>query len=410
LEDFTQQVLSVGGEGRLRLWNRSYAVLFMVNILVSMTLYMTNTCMAGYLVGKGIAVTLAGTILGVMSIASMVTRPFSGFVCDRYRHKRLLLVFLALNALVLFGYGVASTPAVFIALRLLHGVAFGMTTTVMMAYVTSYIPKGHMSEGMGYFGLGQSIAAAIGPSLGLWLTGSATGGNIAFIIGGVLLLMGIAVVGLLLPEHRSEGASAANGAPIRLGDFIAKPAIPYAIITLALSAANGIETSYIATYGKILSLENAGWYFTISAITLFAARILFGRITDRKGFSWALYPGMLMIAAAFTLLAFAPHLPVVPVFGLAAVIKACGVGLLQPAIQSMCVQAVPEAKRGAASSTYYIGTDLGQGASTMTAGQLIPSIGYANLFLVFLIPIGLVTGYYTALRARRRKTEQTAAK
>lgn len=382
----------------------------MVNILVSMTLYMTNTCMAGYLAGKGIAVTLVGTILGVMSIASMITRPFSGFVCDRYRHKRLLLIFLALNALVLFGYGFADTYLLFITLRVLHGVAFGMTTTVMMAYVTSYIPQGHMSEGMGYFGLGQSIAAAIGPSLGLWLTGDTADGRIAFLIGGILLLLGIATVYLLLPEHRSESAALASGTPIRLGDFIAKPAIPYAIITLALSAANGIETSYIATYGALLSLENAGWYFTISAISLFAARILFGRVTDRKGFSWALYPGMLMIAAAFALLASAPHLPIVLAFGFAAAIKACGVGLLQPAIQSMCVQSVPASKRGAASSTYYIGTDLGQGSSTMMAGQLIPTIGYANLFLVYLIPIGLATGYYAARGVKKRKTSQQPVK
>lgn len=146
----------------------------------------------------------------------------------------------------------------------------------------------------------------------------------------------MATVYLLLPEHRSEGVLQEKSTPIRLGDFITKLAIPYAIITLALLVANGIEISCIATYGALLSLENAGWYFTISAITLFVARILFGRVTDRKGFSWALYPGMLMIAAAFALLANAARLHVVLAFGFAAAIKACGVGLLQSAIQSMC--------------------------------------------------------------------------
>jgi MFS family permease len=391
------------------LWNSSYAVLFGVNILVSMTLYMTNTCMAGYLAGKGIAVTLTGTILGMMSMASMVTRPFSGFVCDRYRHKRRLLIFLGLHAAVLFGYAAARTAAVFMALRILHGIAFGMTTTVMMTYVTSYIPEGHMGEGMGYFGLGQSVAAAIGPSAGLWLNGS-LGGGFAFLFAGALLLAGMAIAAAALREHRSERPEAgpAAPAPIRIGDFIARQAVPFAIITVALSAANGIETSYIATYGSMLGLGNVGWYFTLSAATLFAARIAFGRVTDKKGFSWALYPGMFLIAAAFVLLGVAGRLPAAIVFGAAACIKACGTGLLQPAIQAMCIQSVPASKRGAASSTYYIGTDLGQGASTVFAGQLIPAVGYGNLFFVFLLPMAAVTAYYALLRSARRRAGRQA--
>ena len=46
----------------------------------------------------------------------------------------------------------------------------------------------------------------------------------------------------------------------------------------------------------------------------------------------------------------------------------------------------------------------------MAAGHLIPVIGYANLFDVFIIPIGLVTGYCLVLRAKRHITKQMVIK
>lgn len=378
-------------------WNGAYIVLFVVNMLVSTTLYMTNTCMAGYLSGMGVGAPLVGTILGVMSISSMVTRPVSGFVCDHSRRKRLLVLFLGLNVAVLFGYGIASAEWVFVVLRILHGIAFGMTTTVLMAYVTAFIPEGRMAQGMGYFALGQSIAAAVGPSIALWMM-QTFGGQATFAVAGTILAIGLVIVLALLPEARQVQAKHRAGKPINLSDFVAKQAVPYALITVALSAANGIETSYIAVYAQTLGLGNTGWYFTVSAATLFAARLLFGRVTDRRGFAWALYPGMALIGVAFAALALAGRFAPPVVFFAAACLKACGVGLLQPAIQAMCVQAVPASRRGAASSTYYIGTDLGQGGSTLLAGQLIPALGYGGLFWVFLIPVGVVTAWFSVRR------------
>lgn len=62
-------------------------------------------------------------------------------------------------------------------------------------------------------------------------------------------------------------------------------------------------------------------------------------------------------------------------------------GVLQPAIQAKCLKSVEAERRGAASSTYYIGTDLGQGGAAVIAGQLIPVYGYSGMFLFYMIPL-----------------------
>ena len=376
-----------------RLWNACYITLFLVNLLVSMTLYMTNTLMAGFLAQKNIAVVSVGNILGTMSIASMCIRPFSGFVSDYFSRKRLLLCFLGLYMAVMLGYGFSSSIPVFYILRILQGISFGIVTTVTMAYVSEFIPQNRIGEGLGYFGVGQSLAAAIGPGIGLALSG-AHSSAIPFYGAALFLLLAAVLVLSALPG--AGGAKTRGNQKFSPGQLIAREALPYALMTVALSAVNGIETSYIASYAGELALSGIGWYFTLSAAVLFFSRILFGRVTDAHGFAWALYPGSLLIILARIFLANAGEiiLPAALCFAAAAVLKASGVGLLQPAIQANCLKSVESGRRGSASSTYYIGTDLGQGVSTVAAGRLIARCGYGGMYLCYIAPMALICVIY----------------
>lgn len=374
------------------LWNRSYILLFCINTLVSLSLYMTNPSMSGYLSGKGFTAAAIGAIIGALSITSMVTRPFSGFLCDRISLNTLLISCLCLNSVTLFGYCFFQHPSLFLLLRVLHGIAFSLSTTILMTYVTSYIPTNRTAQGMGYFALGQSIATAIGPSLGLTLSKYANGAMNFAAAGSILVLAIIAAFMLPRPAHSQNFSKTA----VRLHwkSFIAPEAIPFAIITIALSSSNGIENAYIASYGQQLGFGNVGWYFTISVVTLFLSRLLLGNLSDKHSFSGILLLSSSAICIALLLLASAQQLPHPVLFIVASILKACAVGLLQPAIQAMTIQSVSPNRRGSATSTYYIGTDLGQGFSTLIAGALIPCVGYAGVFLVLVIPFLLVNLYY----------------
>lgn len=386
------------------LWNSQYCILVIINLMISLTVYMTNTFMSQHLAALDINAALSGTILGVMSIASMLIRPVSGWLCDRFNRKLLLVLCNGVIAAVLLGYGLAGTALAFYVLRGFHGIAFGLTTTITMAFIMDYIPKDRVGEGMGYFGLGQSVAAAVGPWMGLALA-ARYGGAAAFFAASAAVLTGAGFACALRinPGHADLQKSKIGKSSLQLNRFIAAEALPYAVVTIALSAANGIETSYIASYADTMGIESIGWYFTLSAATLFGARLLLGKLTDKKGFVWVLLPGALLIAAALVLLSLIRPENALLLFAAAAVIKACGVGALQPGIQAMCVQSVPAQRRGAASSTYYIGTDLGQGMSTMAAGRMISEMGYAPMFRLFTLPLLLVVGIFMATAALIKK-------
>jgi MFS family permease len=93
---------------------------------------------------------------------------------------------------------------------------------------------------------------------------------------------------------------------------------------------------------------------------------------------------MCLFAAAFILISFATN---IWMFLLAAFVSSFGYGACQPAVQTLCMKSVPKEKRGAGSSTNYIGQDLGNLAGPMIAGMIVGHFGYSAMWRVMIIPV-----------------------
>ncbi len=383
------------------LWNTHYLCLVFVNFLVSVSYSMVAMVVSKYAVSIGMTVTMAGSLTGAFSIASMVARPFTGYINDHSEHRGLLMLATAVMALATLGYGFTDAPALFMALRLLHGAAFAFSSTVNMAVIPSLVPGNRITEGLSYYGIVQSIGVALGPSVGIAVIGD---GNyqLNFILSAAIALAGV-FFALSLP--RMPSLPAGKGRSVRLSEIFAKECFLYALIDVAIASANGLETSLISLYGAQQQIANIGWYFTVSAVVLCVARLALGKLADRKGVAFALYPGLALIIAGFLLLWRASSLAV---FLAASVIKTVGIALARPAIQAACLQAVPPERRGSASSTYYIGSDVGQGTSPIIGGKIVDMTGgtdYGAAFAWYTLPLFLSAGAF-ALWNRRRRLRQ----
>lgn len=376
-----------------KIWSRSYIILFAANLIVSTSFYMISTALSKHLVHLGMTVAVAGSIVGAMSFASMLTRPVTGWVSDHFNRKNLLLVSLAVNFFCVLGYGLAVRAVIYIFLRILHGIAFGMVTTVTMVLISECIPVKRMGEGMGYFGLAQTLAVAIGPSISLTLYEMVGSRNMFFVSAGCVAISFIGVTALR-QDSKICRIQKKGKWHFRWQDFAAKEALIFAVITIGISSVNGIENGYIALYAEQFGLVNVGWYFTISALTLLLSRTIFSRLTDRIGFAKTLWWGLGSIIAALIVLSFASIKNVVPILAMGSVLKALGVGTLQPALQAATVQSVSLERRGAATSTFYIGTDLGQFTAPIIAGNLIDHVGYASMFRIYIVPLFLAGCFY----------------
>ena len=73
-----------------KIWNKSYITLFLINLIVSTSFYMISTALSKHLVHLGMTVTMAGSVIGSMSFASMLTRPVTGWV--RQKNSAVVII------------------------------------------------------------------------------------------------------------------------------------------------------------------------------------------------------------------------------------------------------------------------------------------------------------------------------
>lgn len=362
-----------------RLWTLPYILLILMGTFTSTAFYMVNPSMAKFSISLGATVTLAGVITGMFSITALVARPVSGLIADRVNRKLLLIISVYIMGLAALGYAFARSIPMLVALRIVHGVAFSINSTVNVTMIANLIPRSRMSEGVGYYGLVNIFATAFGPSLGIEL-GDRFGFSVSFAISAGIIFTGAMMGFLIQPSPLHTNTSKQKS--IHFSDLISFKVLPIAIMAGIFSMSNGIITSYMALVGEVRGITGVGMYFTVNALVLLFVRPLAGKLADRKGPKLIVYPAMLLDGIALFLIGRAQSLGTILT---AAVCKAIGQGSGQPALQAEALKTLPPEKSGVASSTFYIGADVGQGLGPMLAGSLVDvcgadSQGYGIMF------------------------------
>ena len=384
---------------RSNLFIRAYVSLLCINLIVSISFYMLSTTITLYATSVGLTTAAAGTVVGVLSIASLGMRPFTGIISDRLERKRLLIASLLLISVAMVGCSLTASLTVLIFFRILHGIGFSMATTITMTLVAGTLPEERMTQGMGYFAIGQTISTAVAPALGL-LLGEHFGYETTLRTAAALLILS-AMLAAWTVESQPMGTKMHERYAFRLSDCFAVEAVPYGVLAILVSGCTGIENSFISLFGQQLHLGSVGWYFTLSAVALFVARMFGGQFADRNRMAIPLSLGVM--ALAFLLLGGMAGYGGAIIFACAAILKALGLGTVQPALQARSLNSVPEERRGAASCTYYLGTDIGQAFAPMAGGVAVQACGYKGMFLLAAVPVALAAAVVTVLGRKRRK-------
>lgn len=384
-----------------KLWNLNYLTLLVLSIFSSTSFSMATPVLMKYAANIGLELSIAGSLSGVISITALIARPFSGLASDRINKKLLMVVSTTVSGIAVAMYGMTASAPVLFGLRILHGTAFAFSGTCNIAMASCYIPQKRMGEGIGYLGIGNIIAQAVGPNLGLALMNSCSYRAI-FLVGG-LLAIGSAVAMLLLVRYTPEQTDIREKTSLRFSDLIAPNLIPYAIFGGLFSMCNGIVSSFLVMLGDIRGIANVGVFFTVNAVTLLMVRIFGGKLMDKYSLTSILTPSYLLAATAMFLVAGAKGTVIIAIAG---ILKALGQGTAQPAIQTTCIRNLPNDKRGVAVSTFYVGADVGQGLGGAIGGTVAQSFGYTALYCGAGVLMLVALAVYLAFAAVQKKKAQ----
>lgn len=368
-----------------RLWTGSFIKICLVNFFIFVNFHAllpTFPFFVTYLGGDAVTIGLATALF---SIASIVSRPFVGWLIDTRGRCTLLVLGLIGMALIPMGYFVSAGIALAVVLRTAHGVFHAASSNAASTWVTDIIPRSRMGEGLGMYGLSMAISTAVAPAMGLAVM-NAWGFRPLFAIAALVALAALLIgIGIRSRDYTMSKQ------PLRIRELFEPMSAPAAITQFFFMMAYGVIEVYLAIYAASCGLPSGGLYFIFIALATVATRILLGRAIDKYGEAWLVYSGNAAIAAGILLLVFAHN---VPCYLLSAVLLGYSFGAIQPSLQTMAMHAVAPERRGAASSTFFVAFDFGIALGGFLAGVLVKYLDYNAMFLWMIVPCALSLVYY----------------
>ncbi len=386
------------------IWNPVFVSVFIANFCCQMGQQMMNTLVPKFADSLGAAASLVGVVTSMFAVSALLVRPFSGPAIDSFNKRNLLVTAQLFIIAGFIGYSLADRVEVIIAARLLHGVGVGFVSPLCLAIASNSLPDEKLGSGVGIYTLAQTVAQAIGPTIGLSLS-AAIGYSKSFLVGA-----GIVGASCLLALLIKENDSATRPKfKMSLDKIVAKNAVKPSILMLLLGTSFACISSFLAIYGALRGVENIGLYFTAYAATVVITRPIYGKLLDRFGYDKILIPSILMFAASFFIISAAGSLSG---FIAAGIVGAFGFGACQPTLQSLCMRCSPKEQRGAAGSTNYMGLDAGTLIGPIAAGQIIDAIqsaggsaltAYSVMYRLMTIPMFLALVFLLAVNKSIKK-------
>lgn len=383
-----------------KLWSGNFINACIANFLMGFAFYLIGTTMPFYIGEKyGASEVEIGLVLASYIIATLVIRPFSGFIVDAFPRKKVYIIAYFFFVFVYFGYMWASTMVLFVVARMMHGVTWSVITTSSSTVAIDIIPASRRGEGLGFFGLTTTVAMAIGPFIGLYLYEKYPFeynfySTIAIGIIGLLTALTIK-----LPKRELQAKQV-----LSLDRFILKAGLPIGVNVLFIAISFGMLFTYAAKFGlNELKISSTGFFFLFMAIGMGISRFFAGKLLDKGYVNHLMLTSLFIIGLGYT--AFGLATSEILYFG-SAIFIGLGYGMASPSFQTMIINMGSNEQRGTANSTFFSFYDLGIGIGMVASGFLattLPAIG--NLFVLCgaLSFVGLIYYYFVSAKVYAQK-------
>lgn len=384
------------------LWNKDFLLDTGINFVVYLIYYLLMVIIA--VVAKdqlNASLSEAGLASGIFIVGTLLARLQFGKAIELYGRRRTLyggiLFYLATTLL----YFYIPNLGMMYLIRLLNGLAYGITSTATNTIVASCIPDDEKGEGINYYGLSTSLAAAIGPFLGMFLM---LVSNFEFIIGLCTVLIVLCIVGCLflhIDEMELSEEERQQMKAMTLENYVERRVMVISGIGFLMGFAYSSVLTFLAAYAREINLVQAStFFFVVYAVVITVTRPVTGIIFDRKGENYVLYPCYIFLAAGLFLLEMTGAAWQLL---LAGVFVGLGYGTFMSNGQAVCIKLTPAHRISVALSTYFVALDLGIGVGPYVLGSLHHILTFPQLYAV-AGAIALVCFFlYYALYGRNAK-------
>lgn len=349
----------------------------------------------GYALSLGADSILAGIITGSMSIVSIFLRPIAGNLVDLYSKYCLSLIGGILILIGVSGYWLVNTSGLLILFRLINGTGFVLATICMTTWLAFLVPRRFVGEAMGFYGLMNALAMAVAPLIAInsyKVIGYRYSMMIASLAAVIMLIMIKFVKNHAIPQNK---LSLKNIKYIRI---IQKDTIPVALLMLFFSIPYFATQADLVEYVAMRKLSvSVGYFFLIYALSLLIIRIWLKRFFDTIAFGFWFWLSLIAMIIFLISMAFMKNNFIMLI---AAVALSIGYGVIYSINQTTALLLSPLDQQGLASSTVYLGLDLGMASAPILGGIIASTIPHFYFYPIMLIMVPFVLVIYFIYRKK----------
>lgn len=380
-----------------KIWSISFIFVVVSNALVFMIFEMLLPTLPLFVTELGGGASQVGLVTGIFMLSAIIIRPFAGLLVTRFDKKLLLVIGITLMALSTGAYYFSNYFVTLLVIRLIHGAGFGLATTYFATLAAEIIPKDRRGEGIGYFGVGETVAISVGPMIGI-MTLELYGFQRLF-FGGMAVLF-LAVVMAIFIKRAPKGKELDQKTIPKFKIMEKRVLFPSLLIFLIGIAAGGVM-SFLTLYAIEKDFNHVGMFFLLIAAASFLIRLGSGKVFDRYGPSMILIPGSILSIAGLIMLYAATS---DSMFYLAALLYGFGFGAIFPALQTWCMNSVGEHEHEDAMASFFNFFDLGIGGGSLILGIIAAASSYQAVYMIASIMYaGCLVLYISRLWAEKRK-------
>lgn len=377
-----------------KLFNTGFITITTINFIVFLIYYCFVVITAKFATSElGASPAQAGFAAGIYIIGTLIARLYIGKKLELIGRKQMLRFGAIIYLITTIAYLISTNIIILDTVRFLNGFAYGTISTAANAIVTAYIPKSRNGEGINYYGLSTSLAAAIGPFIGILLLPIV--GFKSVIILAIVLSVLVTVACYLFPvqniELTDDHKKLLNS--WSLNTFIEYKVLFISIVAFLIGLSYSSVLGFLSIYADNLGLSTAGaFFFVVYALIITLTRPFAGQIFDAKGENAVMYPSFIFLAIGLLTLSYTTTSFMLLLSG---ALIGLGYGTFMSNGQAVCLKLVDPSKVSIALSTYFIGLDLGLGFGPYALGTVHSFLSYSGIYVLCAVLTVAVAILYT---------------
>lgn len=354
-----------------------------------------------YVLHMGFDTGFLGLLLSVTLLASALASIPAGMLCDRFSHKKILVIFGLLSIVTMLPLFVSSSPSVLLVSAAVSGIFGQISLVCATPFLTENCEKGGMTHVFSASSALSWAASVIGFAAGgilpyLWPYLQVSGDKYRLTMLFSLLLLAVGWTLLLFLKGNKHTSHRTCSTPLNLKP--SKVVMKFMLISIIIGAGSGMIVPYFNVYfTKIIhaSVFGTGLVFAVASIFMVAGFIAIPWLSEKIGRARSAVLTQIASLPFLVLLAITSSFLVA---SSAYVMRMLLMNMAAPATTSLQMEVIRPEERGYAVGLMSMGQSFAIAASTYASGLLMAGDNYTLPFMItclsYILGAGLMYYYF----------------